>query len=218
MITINLLPHELRPIKRTPLPHILSSGVLLLVLLMVASVFFNNKRSIANAQAKLNQHQQELAELQPIVDEYNSLSEQKIALSKQVETIHEIANDRIVWSRQLFNLARLAPDNLWYDRITVTAKSFPEVETFYNEATKQQEQRTIRVSKNVLTVSGYVVPGEDGKASISPFTIATATDEEFSSLFQLDLSMFRDTDFDNVSVREFTLEYIVTPEGENSNE
>ncbi|MCH7958822.1 MAG: hypothetical protein IID08_01750 [Candidatus Hydrogenedentes bacterium] len=190
----------------------------MLVLLMVVSVFVNNKRSIAIAQAKLTQHQQELAELQPIVDDYNALSGQKIALSKQVETIHEIANDRIIWSRQLFNLARLAPDNLWYEKITVVAKSFPEVETFYNEATKEHEQRTIRVSKDVLTVSGYVVPGEDGKSSISPFTIATARDEEFSALFQLDLSTFKDTNFDDVSVREFTLEYIVTPEGDVSNE
>ena len=90
MITINLLPLHLRPVKRTPLPHILSSGVLLLVLLLIASVYFSNMRSIANVQANLVKHQQELVALQPVVDEYNSLSEQKIAVSKQVETIHEM--------------------------------------------------------------------------------------------------------------------------------
>ena len=33
MITINLLPWELRPVKRTPLPYLLSAAVLLLALM-----------------------------------------------------------------------------------------------------------------------------------------------------------------------------------------
>lgn len=218
MITINLLPHELRPVKRTPIPHILSVAVVLLVVLMVSSMYLTNMRGVSKAKEVLAAHQSELEALQPIVGEYNALSEQKIALSKQVETIGEIVNDRIIWSRQLYNLSRLAPENLWYDEIKVVAKSFPEVESFYNEATKQQEQRTVRITKQVLIVSGFVEPGANGKASISPFTLATENDEEFSSLFQLDQSTFKDTTFDDVSVREFSLEYILAPRQETSDE
>ena len=218
MITVNLLPHELRPVKRTPLPHILSGAVALLALLMMSSMYVTNMRGILKAKEVLAGHQSELEALAPIVEEYNGLSEQKIALSKQVETIGALVDDRIIWSRQLYNLSRLAPKNLWYDGIKVVPKSFPHIESFYNEQTKQQEQRTVRVTKQVLTVSGYVEPGADGKASISPFTIATENDEEFSDLFQLDQSTFKDTTYDDVSVREFSFEYIVTPEGRESHD
>lgn len=212
MITVNLLPHELRPVKRTPLPYILSAAGALLILLLVASMYLTNRRGIAKANELLAGHQRELEELKPIVDEYNSLSEQKIGLSKQVETIDGIVNDRIIWSRQLYNLTRLAPENLWYEEIKIIPKTFPETEEFYNKQTKQTEQRTIRITKQVLAVSGYVAPGADGKMNISTFTIATESDPEFSSLFQLDQSTFKDTKFEDENVREFSLEYILTPE------
>ena len=52
-------------------------------------------------------------------------------------------------------------------------------------------------------------PGNDGQASVSPFTLLTENDPEFSKLFQLELSTFRDTIFEEVSVREFKLEYVI---------
>ena len=74
---------------------------------------------------------------------------------------------------------------------------------------------TEKKDRKMLTLTGYVIPGNDGVASVNPFTTATEGDQEFSSMFQLDLSTFKDTSFENVPVREFKLEYVILP-GEKS--
>jgi len=209
MITVNLLPYELRPIKRTPLPYILSGATFVLVVGVVAIVFVKNIADIAGATRTLNEHKAELSQLQPVVEDYNAIVKKKLQLAEQVQTINEIASDRIIWSRQLFNLNRLVPDNMWYDEIDVGVRPFTETHLVFNERTKKNEMVTERVDRQVLALSGYVVPGEDGQASVSPFTLATENDPEFSELFQLELSTFKDTLFEEVGVREFKLEYVI---------
>jgi hypothetical protein len=209
MITVNLLPHEFRPIKRTPLPYLLSGAALVLSLTVVGFIYIVNVANIAVANRTLNQHRTELNQLKPVVEEYNSISEKKLQLAEQVETINQIVGDRILWSRQLFNLNRLALENMWYDGIQVALKPFSETRTTYNPQKKVNETVTVKVDRRVLTLSGYVVAGNDGKSSVSPFTLATDSDPEFSGLFQLDKSTFKDTMFEDVGVREFQFEYIV---------
>ena len=209
MITVNLLPYELRPVKRTPLPYILSGATLVLAIAVVAIVFVKDIADIAGATRTLNEHKAELSQLQPVVQDYDAISQKKLQLAEQVNTINEIASDRIIWSRQLYNLNRLAPDNMWYDEIDVGVRPFTETHTVFNERTKKNETVTEKVERQILAISGYVVPGKDGQASISPFTLATENDPEFSELFQLELSTFKDTFFEEVGVREFKLEYVI---------
>jgi Tfp pilus assembly protein PilN len=216
MITVNLLPYDLRPIKRTPVPYIASGAVLVLAILTMGIMFVSDLASITLAERQLDQHKQELAALEPVVQEYNALTDKKRQLHEQVVTINDISRDRIIWSRQLQNLNRLALDNMWYDTIAVQHKPFTESKNVYNPKTKQMETQTVRIERQVLTVSGYVVAGPDGQSSISPFTLATENDQEFSGLFQLDQSTFRDTSFEDVGVREFSLEYIVARGGKEN--
>ena len=68
MITVNLLPYELRPVKRTPLPYILSGATLILAISVVAIVFVKNIADIAGATRTLNEHKAELSRLQPVVE------------------------------------------------------------------------------------------------------------------------------------------------------
>lgn len=213
MITINLLPFELRPIKRTPVPYIASGALFLLILAVVASVWIRNAQELSNVQARLVQHRNELKDLEPVVKEANELAEKKSRLANQVQAIREISSDRIIWSRQLYNLSRLAMDNLWYDNIRDSVNTYTESVTVFNPQTKKTTTKKVRVKRPVLIVEGFVVPGADGQSSVSPFTLATESDEEFSSMFQLDLSTFKDTYFDDVPVRQFQLEYLFTPGG-----
>ena len=209
MITVNLLPYELRPIKRTPLPYILGGATFVMAVSVIAIVFVKNITDIAGATRTLDEHKKELAHLQPIVEEYNGIALKKVKLAEQVQTINEIASDRIIWSRQLFNLNRLALENMWYDGIDVSLKPFTETHTVFNERTKTNEIVTERIDRPVLALTGYVIPGDDGQASVSPFTLLTENDPEFSELFQLELSTFKDTLFEEVGVREFKLEYVI---------
>jgi hypothetical protein len=209
MININLLPHEFRPIKRTPLPYLLSGAIASITVVAIGVVSLINSTDVKAANRRLADNKTALAQLKPIVEEYNSISEKKLKLAEQVNTINEIVSDRILWSRQLFNLNRLATENMWYDGIEVAHKQISEKKNVYDPKTKQMKQVSEKVDRRVLTLSGYVIPGDDGVASVNPFTTATESDEEFSDLFQLDLSTFKDTMFEDVGVREFKLEYLI---------
>jgi Tfp pilus assembly protein PilN len=213
MININLLPEDLRPVKRTPIPYIASALVAAAAVMAMGMTYTLGAAEAMSERAELRKNQAALDKLQPVVDEYNALSAQKEKLAVQVQVIDDIARDRIVWSRQLYNLNRLALKNLWYDSIAVTMKPYTQTVTVYDPQRKQNIQKTERRERPVLTLSGYVVPGEDGQSSISPFTLVTDEDEEFSDLFQLDLSTFRDTEFKEHNVRSFKLEYIIQPGG-----
>ena len=211
MITINLLPFELRPIKRTPVPYIMSGLLLVLVLLLIASVFLANANAIRKANNDLEAHNTELGGLQETVKKYNQLTEQKKQLVLQVETIQEIVSDRIIWSRQLFNLGRLLTENAWYKSVTQTTKPFNETQTRLNADTKKLELVNLVVPKQVLVVSGYVIAGAEGQSDTGPLVSAFADDEEFKSMFQLERPAFEDTFIEDTAVREFTLEYVINP-------
>lgn len=218
MITINLLPHGMRPVKRTPLPYILSVAALIAVIFGVGVVFLADTAKVLSARKALAGYQQELDALQPVVAEYNDLTEQKNQLAEQVRTIDEIASDRIIWSRQLHNLSRLVLENVWYSDISVSVKPFTETITRYNPETKRDEVVNEQIQRQVLTVAGYVIAGSDGQSDASPFTRALAEDDEFSSMFELDLPSFKDTEVENIPVRKFNLEYVVMPKESGNND
>ncbi|MEK7793274.1 MAG: hypothetical protein AAB353_02030 [Candidatus Hydrogenedentota bacterium] len=211
MITINLLPFDLRPIKRTPLPYIASGLLLVLVLFLIASVFLTNANAIRKANNGLEAHNTELGALQETVKKYNQLTEQKKQLVLQVETIQEIVSDRIIWSRQLFNLGRLLTENAWYKSVTQTTKPFNETQTRLNADTKKLELINLVVQKQVLVVSGFVIAGAEGQSDTGPLVSAFADDAEFNSMFQLERPAFEDTFIEDTAVREFTLEYVINP-------
>jgi Tfp pilus assembly protein PilN len=209
MIRVNLLPYELRPIKRTPVPYFASAAVCALALAGVGLTYLANLAEIAGAQRLLDQHTSELTRLQPVVEEYNALSAQKNQLAEQVQTIEEIASDRTIWSRQLYNLSRLTLDNQWYKGVNVAMRQFEEQRKMPNPTTGKIEYQTVQVPKQVLTISGYVIPGSEGTSDMSPLAQGFAEDDEFAQLFELDKASFTDTIIDNTAVREFVLEYII---------
>lgn len=213
MITINLLPFELRPIKRTPLPYILSGAAALVVLAAIGSTWLNNQAEINAVRAELDGNLSELNSLQAVVKEYNDLSGKKAQLIEQVRAIEEIVSDRIIWSRQLYNLSRLLVENAWYKSVKVTFKSFSETQMVMNPQTQKLEPRTITVQKPVLQLVGYVLPGTEGRTAANPLLRNFENDPEFSALFQLEAPSIKDTILEGVPVREFSLEYVVGATG-----
>ena len=172
-----------------------------------------NQTRISNAAEELELHSAELQELQEVVEKYNELSKMQIELSEKVNTINEIAQDRIVWSEQLYHLARLALKNFWYDSIRVGTKSMPELVITVNPDTNETTTQRVTRQVQVLTVSGFVTGGA-GSSAIAPFMIATEQDERFSRTFVLDLiGEVEDTLFEEQPVRKFELVYLVKPGG-----
>ncbi|MDZ4860350.1 MAG: hypothetical protein SGI88_15340 [Candidatus Hydrogenedentes bacterium] len=223
MIRINLLPHHLRPIKRTPVPYIAVALAGVLAVLYIAFSFMSTQVLIMNMNAELAGHEKELEEKRAIIEESNELERTKVALADKISTIQEIASNRIVWSRQLFNLSRLKPDNFWYSEVIESTKSYPIQEPVLdpktgkqkiNEQTKKPEVKTINVPRPILRVSGFVVSSPDGRSDVSPLTDALTTDPEFTTMFIMEPPSFSDAEFEGFPVKKFSLEFQISPEGE----
>lgn len=208
MIDVNLLPHHLRPIKRTPLPYILSALAFLLVLAGVAWVYLQGQRQIAHTEARLNSLNGELNLLRPIIEESEKLQTQKRMVADKMATITEIVADRIIWSEQLYNLARLAPQNLWYDGFKVETRQFRTTRQVPDPKNKGQfKTEPVMVPRQILVVSGYVVQTPTGGDLVGSFALATQQDEAFSSLFTIVKQSITDTEFEKQPVRKFALEF-----------
>ena len=215
MIIINLLPQELRPIKRTPLPHILSVAVLLAAIAGMAFLFLNITRNIAHTKSEIAKANQELEGLRDVVEEYNALSAQKQQLESKINVIQDILSDRIIWSEQLHRLAELTPDNFWYKRIRETSKSVRvervelDPKTGAEVLDKDKKPKIIKetVKRPVFEISGYVINNDEGLSQINPLTYNTTQDEAFSKLFTLDTPNLSNEEYNGFAVRGFVLEY-----------
>lgn len=221
MIIINLLPENLRPIKRTPLPHMLSVLVMLLAIAALGGLFISVTGQIAGKEAELAKAEQELSGLSAIVEEYNALSAKKQQLEDKISVIQEILSDRIIWSEQLHRLSELTPDNFWYQRIRETSKTVRIERVAIDEKTgepirdKNGQEKIVRenVKRPVLEISGYVINDEQGSNTIYPLTYATTQDDHFSETFTLDSPQITDSEYNGYSVRGFVLEYRINTGG-----
>ncbi|MCX8065511.1 MAG: hypothetical protein N3G21_10120 [Candidatus Hydrogenedentes bacterium] len=234
MIKINLLPEELRPVKKSILPYFLSVVVVILGFLILATIFLHYQSTIISLRAQLSSLQKEynsptklkndegeIITLSSIVNEFRKLDRKRQELEKRVQVIREILSDRIIWSYNLYLLSKLTPDNIWYDRIRVTWQTFREKVIKIDPKTKkpildprtkepQTEQKTIK--RPILEITGYVVSGEQGERQISPLIENTTNPSiapDFVSQFSLMRPRIEDTEYNGFSVRKFTLEYLI---------
>jgi hypothetical protein len=213
MITINLLPHHLRPIKRTPLPYVLSILVVVAVVGAMGWLFVSTQAEIMSNQSNLDNVTGKLAKLQPVIDRYNKLQKDKQILTKKRATIAEIVQGRIIWSRELYNLARIAPANLWYKSMKVETKVAKENRTGKDPKTGEIKTEIVMVKHPVMSVSGFVVATPTLAANVSAFAQAAEQDAEFSKLFLQENMSVEDTDFEGSPVKKFNLDFRIVPGG-----
>jgi len=216
MIRINLLPYDLRPIKRTPLPYILSVAVLILAVLGMGAVFLGQSAKIAQTRADLRQKNKQLEELESVVREHNELVEQQEQLQAKILAIQEILADRMIWSKQLHRLAEITPPNVWYSGMRVVHKTRSERQVKRNnegEIVRNKEgdpqYERVKVKRPFLEISGYVAPDDNNEISVNPLLRSTDEDPEFSQVFDLDTTTFVDTEFNEHRVRKFTFDYLI---------
>jgi len=234
MIRINLLPEQFRPEKKSILPYFLAVVVFVLGLILISYFYFSLYQKNLQIEVQKDKLQKEydsptnlrnedgeFITLSGIVNEYRKLDRKKQELEKRVAVIQEILSDRIIWSENLFLLANLTPENVWYDRIRVTWQTFREKVIKLDPKTgkpvldpkikePQFEQKSVK--KPILEITGYVISGEQGERQISPL-IENTTDPEKASYFVKQFTLLRpqieDTEFNGFSVRKFTLEYLI---------
>jgi hypothetical protein len=213
MIRVNLLPHQLRPIKRSPLPYLASGGVAVLTVALIALMGGTALMSLMAKKSHLNGLNAELANFGDITSQYNELEATKTMLAVKIMTIDEIVKDRIIWSEQLHHLGRLAPANFWLEGVKVETKQFREQRAQFNPQTKQMEQKWITVQRPYLVVSGYVVEDMMGERDVYTLVDATVRDEPFAAMFEVESPTLSDDSFEGYAVKTFTLEYAIKRTG-----
>lgn len=223
MILVNLLPHELRPVKRTPIPYIVVAGLIIAIVFFLGSTWLGLFTELNRVKGEISAKEAELTSLQHIVDEYNALSDSKIALQDKVQVIEEILQGRKIWSEHLQRLTALTPDNYWYDTIKETTKTIPTQVIKKDEKTGKplldangrEIYETKRVKTRMLEISGYTIRNEEGNFNVFELSELTSSDEGFNSHFVLESPTIEDTEFDGFEVRRFTLEYIIQQGGQS---
>ncbi|NLV40785.1 MAG: hypothetical protein GXY15_06110 [Candidatus Hydrogenedentes bacterium] len=215
MIRINLLPHALRPVKRSALPHILSLAVLLLVMSVLGALFMGELGTLAAEGRNLEKAREDLAKLESVVAEHNSLIQEKVQLQDKIETIQKILADRTLWSEWLHQLASLTPENIWYSRVRLLTRKFQEERQKLDKKgqpemdvkTQRPMMEKITVDRSILEVTGYAIEDESMEKNVSKLADSTTIDPKFSEKFTLYTSKIEDTDFEGFAVRKFTFEY-----------
>lgn len=218
MIKINLLPLDQRPITRTPLPHVISLLIMLAVLFFIAQTYLKLDIELTNIDQQIARQEAAMSQLAATVAEYEELEKQKKQLQNIVATIQDILKDRTIWSEHLHQLAALTPENVWYQRLRLTERRFTEEEPAVGKdgkpeidtRTGQQRMTRKQVVRPILEVSGYAIDDESGLSSTATLASNTATDPEFSKMFQLFTSRINDTEFDGYPVRGFVFEYVIS--------
>lgn len=209
MITINLLPEAMRPVKRTPLPYMITGALGVLALLAMAGAWLLAHQAYAAQQEELRKAQTQLTTFKEIIDSSNKMEQEKKKLEPKVQVICEIASDRVIWSEQLWSLSRLTPDNIWYSGITVDMRSFKESTPIEDPKTKEIKLKTISVKKPILEIKGFIVPDKDASTQINPLTWGLENDPAFSKTFRMQPPKLDYADMYGMRVRSFTLEYLV---------
>jgi len=211
MIRINLLPPELRPVKRTPLPYILSFVLVFIAVVVMLGFFAETQKQIMDARAKVREHEREFDTLKGVTEEYNKLVALQFELKDKIETINEIATDRVIWSELLLKLAELAPPNFWYTGIKFERLKKRDTIIVIDEKTKKPKELPVDVWKDYLTLSGYAIPTADGNILVSLLTERAEKDEEFSALFALEEYKSTNENMDGQDVKSFEVVYLMKP-------
>lgn len=220
MILINLLPQEMRPIKRTPLPYLASLCVLALVLLGIAFLYLRGQARLAGEHEKLAEIEAELKTLEAIREDYKRLKAEEERLRAKVKVIQEILQDRIIWSEQLSRLVELTPENVWYDHIWVSLEEEQREVEILDEKTKapipdprtgRNKVEVIKTKEHRLHLSGYAKQDENGVTNLYPLVDNIKADKEFTERFAYRMPQGKDTSFLDQPVRQFTMDFKINP-------
>ena len=221
MIHVNLLPPAFRPIKRTPLPHLLSLLVLCAAIAAMAFLFLQVRAQMSATERKLAETEASIQSLRAIIADYEELKKQEVQLRAKVTVIEEILDNRIIWSEWIHRLLELMPDNIWLERVWVSMTETKQEQIVRNEKgeieidprTKREKTEVVTTREFRLNVHGYAKEDDLGNKDVNPFITNTKSDPEFSSIFHHRQARVADTTFNGRPVREFTLQYSIDPGG-----
>jgi len=213
MIDINLLPDELRPRPRSPLPHLMTVVLAVAVVLYCLISFVGKWQTISTFEKRVAELDKQIAEVHESAEAVKKLEAENRLLSAKQVAISTIMSDRIVWSKVINVLTELVPDAVWLSDLVVTSKSIP-VQVPNPDTQAVQKTVTQYVMSRKLEVTGYALSPreEEGVNHVGRFVSAMENEkdpnynQEFAALFNNPTPQsVEDKDFEDTPVKEFKI-------------
>ena len=217
MINVNLLPPELRPLRRSGLPYIIVAVAGAVVVIALLSIFMANKLTVANKDAELEGLKADLQRVRESAKQVKELEAKKASVEAKDKAIKDINSDRIVWSKQLSYLARLMPDQVWLKDIEVETKTRTETVPVPDAPEGQPQTKQVAVPYQSLKLTGYALSYKEemGVNLVGVFVKAIENDTDFTTYFKSpEPQLLKDEEFGGMNVKEFEVNCeIVTGRG-----
>jgi hypothetical protein len=151
--------------------------------------------------------QAQIDEVWASVEAVKELEKKKRQLNAKQEAIGKIMSDRMVWSKVLYDLAGLVPEDVWLSdlkedvKITQTTVPNPDPDAAQKTITKAITTRKFKVG-------GYAMSprAESGVESVGQLVRAMEDSADFSKQFRNPTPQrVFDEEFDKVSVKKFEI-------------
>ena len=178
MININLLPKNLRRVREPGYWRLLAVAFPLLVF-AVAFVFqFFANQTVRNLEQELATKQDQLALLQPFIDEQQQLLQRQRQLNELIAIAQAVRENRIVWTSEIAGLLELLPGP------TATGRPSIEFDNVSMRSLGGQQQNPERYEGQPvvaeLSINGEVV----GIEVLADFVQALENSQNYGVVFQ----------------------------------
>jgi Tfp pilus assembly protein PilN len=206
MINVNLLPPELRPVRRSGLPYIIVAIAATVVVVALLSMLMATKVTVANKQNELEGLKADLQRVRESAKQVKELEAKKASVEAKDKAIRDIKADRIVWSEQLYYLARLMPDQVWLKDIQVETKTRTETVPVPDAKENEPKTKKVVIPYQSLKLTGYALSPEEemGVNLVGVFVRAIEEDPDFTTYFKSpEPQLLKDEEFGGVRVKEF---------------
>ena len=188
MITINLLPTELRKARKgldfkLPGMEIFITGGIILVVVMVLIylISFSSAKFMGWTHNKLVA---EYSKLEPIMREAEKLESAKKSINKKISLLKKLMHSRIIWAKRLNQLSDILPRQTWLTKMAVEKRT-----EMVSAAPKTKADpgigKKVKKSYNVFILEGMALSreNEDMTRRIGDLIKKVREDSIFSSDF-----------------------------------
>jgi len=213
MLDINLLPEELRPRPRSPLPYLMTAVLALAVVLYCLISCVGKWRTISSFNERIAELDIRIEEVKDSAEAVKELERETREVNAKQIAIDSIMSDRILWSKVLHMLAGLVPDDVWLSDLRETVDTTKiTVDNPDPQASQPKITKTITVRK--LKVAGYAMsPREESGVHLVGRFVSAMEDEnnpdfspEFAAIFRdPEPQSIDDEDFEGTAVKKFEI-------------
>ena len=186
MITINLLPTELRKARKglkLPGMEIFITGgvILVVVMVLIYLISFSSAKFMGWTHNKLVA---EYSKLEPIMREAEKLESAKKSINRKISLLKKLMHSRIIWAKRLNRLSDILPFQTWLTKMAVEKRT-EMVSTAPKTKASPGAGKKVKKSYNVFILEGMALSreNEDMTRRIGDLIKKVREDSIFSSDF-----------------------------------